>query len=159
MGRTSILAALGAALLFGASMPFAKQLAGGMSPMLLAGLLYLGSGIGLWGTRLIRDRGFAASGLPAREWPWLVGAIASGGVLGSLLLMVGLPHTSAAAASLLLNLEAVLIAVLAWVVFRENADRRIVLGMVFIVADGLLLAWPQRIQAAFRSVKSTCTAS
>src|SRR5579883_3586613 len=124
--HSSILAALAAALLFGASTPFAKQLAGDISPILLAGLLYLGSGIGLWVVRLIRDRGFAAPDLPAREWPWLLGAIASGGVLGPLLLMVGLTHTSAADASLLLNLEAVLTAVLAWVVFRENADRRIV---------------------------------
>jgi drug/metabolite transporter (DMT)-like permease len=141
--HSSILAALAAALLFGASTPFAKQLAGDISPILLAGLLYLGSGIGLWVVRLIRDRGFAAPDLPAREWPWLLGAIASGGVLGPLLLMVGLTHTSAADASLLLNLEAVLTAVLAWVVFRENADRRIVLGMLLIVAGGLLLAWSQ----------------
>src|SRR3546814_19984930 len=58
--------------------------------------------------------------------------------------MMGLGHTSASQASLLLNLEAVLTAVLAWVVFHENADRRIVIGMMFIVAGGLLLAWPQR---------------
>lgn len=141
-GRSSILAALAAALLFGASTPFAKQMVGDVSPVMLAGLLYLGSGIGLWIVRLIRDRGFAAPGLPAREWPWLLGAIASGGVLGPLLLMIGLAHTTAADASLLLNMEAVLTAVLAWVVFRENADRRIVLGMAFIVAGGLLLAWP-----------------
>src|SRR5574337_1523155 len=142
-GRSSILAALAAALLFGASTPFAKQMVGDVSPIMLAGLLYLGSGIGLWTVRLIRDRGVAAPGLPAREWPWLLGAIASGGVLGPLLLMIGLAHTTAADASLLLNMEAVLTAVLAWVVFRENADRRIVLGMAFIVAGGLLLAWPQ----------------
>ena len=140
-GRSSILAALAAALLFGASTPFAKQLAGDSSPILLAGLLYLGSGVGLWVVRLIRDRGFAAPALPARDWPWLLGAIGSGGVLAPSLLMLGLTRTSAADASLLLNLEAVLTAALAWVVFRENADRRIVLGMAFIVAGGVLLAW------------------
>lgn len=150
-GHPSILSALAAALLFGASTPFAKQLAGDISPVLLAGLLYLGSGIGLWVVRLVRDRGLAATDLPAREWPWLLGAIASGGVLGPMLLMVGLAHTSAADASLLLNLEAVLTAVLAWVVFRENADRRIVAGMVFIVAGGMLLAWPQHGVAGGRS--------
>lgn len=143
-GRSSILAALAAAVLFGASTPFAKRLLGDIHPILLAGLLYLGSGVGLGAARLLRDRGFAASGLRAQDWPWLLGAIASGGVLGPLLLMVGLTHTSAADASLLLNLEAVLTALLAWVVFRENADRRIVLGMLAIVAGSLLLAWPQR---------------
>jgi drug/metabolite transporter (DMT)-like permease len=140
--RAAILAALGAALLFGASTPFAKVLAGAISPTLLAGLLYLGSGVGLWMLRLIRDRGFASPHLAAREWPWLLGAIVSGGVVGPVLLMWGLAQTPAATASLLLNLEAVFTAVLAWVVFRENADRRIVSGMALIVAGGAVLAWP-----------------
>ena len=58
--RTAIFAALGAALLFGASTPFAKALAGTVPPTLLAGLLYLGSGAGLWIARVVRDRGFAS---------------------------------------------------------------------------------------------------
>lgn len=140
------LPALGAAILFGASTPFAKQLIGDgvatASPFLLAGLLYLGSGVGLALVRLVRDRGWKSPGLPRNEWPWLLGAIAFGGVLGPLLLMLGLSQTSAATASLLLNLESVLTAVLAWLVFREGTDRRIVLGMVLIVAGGAVLAWP-----------------
>lgn len=140
------LPALGAAILFGASTPFAKQLIGDgfvtSSPFLLAGLLYLGSGLGLTLIRLLRDRGWKPAGLPSREWPWLLGAIAFGGVLGPLLLLVGLSHTTAASASLLLNLESVLTAVLAWLVFRESTDRRILLGMLLIVAGGAVLAWP-----------------
>jgi drug/metabolite transporter (DMT)-like permease len=142
-GRSSIVAALSAAFLFGASTPFAKQLVGDISPILLAGLLYLGSGIGLWAARLVRDRGIRSPNLPAKEWPWLLGAIVSGGVFGPILLMIGLSRTSASEASLLLNLESVLTAVIAWVVFHENADRRIVLGMLAIVAGGAVLAWPQ----------------
>jgi drug/metabolite transporter (DMT)-like permease len=49
-----IFAALGAALLFGAGTPFAKLLLGPVSPWLLAGLLYLGSGSGLFIWRLLR---------------------------------------------------------------------------------------------------------
>jgi drug/metabolite transporter (DMT)-like permease len=138
---TAILAALIAALLFGASTPFAKLLVGDITPILLAGLLYMGSGLGLWLLRLARDRGLATPRLPAREWPWLLGAIAAGGVLGPVLLMYGLTRTSAANASLLLNLEAVFTALLAWIVFRENADRRVVLGITLIVAGGVILAW------------------
>jgi drug/metabolite transporter (DMT)-like permease len=138
---TAIAAALLAALLFGASTPFAKLLAADMTPILLAGLLYLGSGLGLWLIRALRDRGWSAPGLAAREWPWLLGAIASGGVLGPILLMYGLSRTSASNASLLLNLEAVFTALLAWIVFRENAGRRVVLGMALIVGGGALLAW------------------
>jgi drug/metabolite transporter (DMT)-like permease len=133
--------ALMSAVLFGASTPFAKLLVGDVPPILLAGLLYLGSGLGLSLIRLARDRGLAAPRLPAREWTWFLGAIASGGVLGPVLLMYGLTRTSAASASLLLNMEAVFTALLAWIVFRENADRRVVLGMALIVAGGALLAW------------------
>ena len=139
---TSIVAALAAALLFGASTPFAKALVGALPPVLVAGLLYAGSGIGLWIVRLIRDAGFEPASLSNAERPWLLGAIIAGGVVGPVLLMYGLTRTSAADASLLLNLEAVLTALLAWIVFRENADRRIVLGMALIVAGGVVLAWP-----------------
>jgi drug/metabolite transporter (DMT)-like permease len=141
IAQTSIVAALIAALLFGASTPFAKLLVGQITPILLAGLLYLGSGLGLWLIRLARDRGLAPPRLAAREWPWLLAAIASGGVLGPMLLMYGLTRTSASSASLLLNLEAVFSALLAWLVFRENAGWRVVLGMAFIVGGGAILAW------------------
>ncbi|EXF93094.1 membrane protein [Pseudomonas fluorescens HK44] len=139
----SIFYALSAAALFGASTPLAKLLGVEVSPILLAGLLYLGSGLGLTLVRFIRDRGWQATGLTAGEWPWLIGAIAFGGVLGPVALMFGLTLTSGAAASLMLNLESVLTALLAWLVFKENADRRIVAGMLAIVAGGVFLAWPQ----------------
>ncbi len=137
-----VLFALAAALLFGASTPFAKLLVGGVDPVLLAGLLYLGSGLGLSVIRAIRDRGLVLPRLPAGEWRWLAGAIAFGGVIAPVLLLFGLATTTASNASLLLNLEAVLTAVLAWVWFKENADRRIVLGMALIVAGGVVLSLP-----------------
>ncbi|UOK40123.1 DMT family transporter [Pseudomonas palleroniana] len=137
----SILYALAAAALFGASTPLAKSLGLGLSPILLAGLLYLGSGIGLAGVRCIRDRGWKPSGLAPSEWPWLLGAIVFGGILGPVALMFGLTRTAGATASLMLNLESVLTAVIAWLVFRENADRRIVLGMLAIVLGGVVLSW------------------
>jgi drug/metabolite transporter (DMT)-like permease len=141
MNNIYVMHALLAAALFGASTPFAKLLVGEMSPWLLAGLLYLGSGVGLAAARLIRDRTWRPSGLAEGEWPWLLGAVFFGGVLGPLALMFGLTRTSGSTASLLLNLEAVLTAVIAWVVFKENADRRIVLGMLAIVAGGVVLSW------------------
>lgn len=138
--RAAIAAALCAALLFGASTPFAKLLAGQVTPIMLAGLLYLGSGLGLGVIRLLRDRGFAAPGLPVAQWPWLLAAIVCGGVLAPILLIVGLRQIDASSAALLLNLEAVFTAVLAWLVFRENAGRRVVVGMLLIVAGGAILS-------------------
>ena len=137
----AIVHAFVAAALFGASTPLAKSLVGELPPLLLAGLLYLGSGIGLTAARLIRDRRWLPSGMSREEWPWFLGAVFFGGVLGPTALMFGLTTTMGATASLLLNLEAVFTAVLAWVVFRENADRRIVLGMAAIVAGSVVLSW------------------
>jgi len=134
--------ALAAALLFGASTPLAKLLVGDVTPLLLAGLLYLGSGLGLGvllGLRSLRQP--QKLRIPRAEWPWLLGAIVFGGVLGPALLMLGLAQTSAASASLLLNVEGVLTALIAWMVFKENADRQLVLGMLAIVLGGVLLAW------------------
>lgn len=77
-----------------------------------------------------------------KEWLWLSLATGFGGVLGPWLMLFGLTQTSAATASLLLNLEAVLTALLAWIVFRENTKRRVVLGMLLIVAGAVILSAP-----------------
>lgn len=146
LGHPGVVAALAAALLFGAGTPLAKYLLGNVNPWMLAGLFYLGSGVGLWLYRGLR-RSEPAS-LVANEWPWLIGAIASGGVLGPVLLMYGLTHMPASAASLLLNAESVFTALIAWVVFKENVDRRIALGMLAIVLGALLLSWPERADLA-----------
>jgi len=140
----AIVAALAAAALFGASTPLAKQLVGDVPALWLAGLLYLGSGIGLTVVRALRDRGWQSPQISSGEWPWLGGAILFGGVIAPVLLMIGLSRSSAAAASLLLNLEAVLTAILAWIAFRESTDARIVSGMLLIIAGGVALSWPSR---------------
>src|SRR5262245_42605089 len=140
------LLALASASLFGASTPFAKMLAGDVHPALLASILYLGSGIGLLLFRSVRDFLSITSsdanerlGIPGAIW--LGGAISFGGVIGPLLLMFGLTMVPAASASLLLNMEGVLTALVAWFVFRENFNSRIALGMASIVAGAVVLSW------------------
>lgn len=140
--NTGIFAALGAALLFGAGAPLAKWLLGTAGAWMLAGLFYLGSGLGLWLVR--RASGSPAVRLAGAETRWLAGAIAFGGVAGPVLLMQGLTAMPASGASLLLNAEGVFTALLAWWVFRENFDRRIAFGMVAIAAGALLLSWPEQ---------------
>lgn len=141
------LTALLAAALFGATTPLAKLLLGSLSPFMVAGLFYLGSGVGLAaGIAFKRSRRTAAerrneSRISRAELPWLAGAILAGGVAGPALLMLGLTTTSAATGALLLNLEGVLTAVMAWLVFRENVDLQIFLGMAAIVAGGVALSW------------------
>lgn len=142
-----IVSALASAVLFGASVPLAKILTGQISPVLLAGLLYLGSGIGLLSLFAIgrwHRRGATGQAHPftRKDTAWLGGAVLFGGIIGPVLLMLGLARTPAANASLLLNLEGVFTALLAWVVFKENIDRRIAFGMLLILIAGSLLVWP-----------------
>jgi drug/metabolite transporter (DMT)-like permease/pimeloyl-ACP methyl ester carboxylesterase len=134
-----------AALLFGLSTPLAKSASPLVQPGLLAGLLYLGSGIGLGIYSLFQlarpqNRAREAS-LKRTDAPWLAGAILAGGVVGPLLLMWGLAQTPASSASLLLNLEGVFTALLAWFVFKENFDVRIAWGMPLIATGGACLSW------------------
>lgn len=136
--------ALGSAILFGISTPLAKALIGPVDPWLLAGLLYLGAGLGLAlvqaGRRLL---GLANPEAPLRrsDIPWLMAVVAFGGVLGPLLLVFGLSLTSASSASLLLNLEGLATMAIAWVVFRENVDRRLLMGAAAILAGAVILSW------------------
>lgn len=139
-GKRGIYAALGAAALFGGGTPLAKWLLGNVNPWMLAALFYLGSGVGLWLYRALRQSAPAA--IAANEWPWLAGAILSGGVVGPVLLMYGLTHMPASGASLLLNAESVFTALIAWIAFRENVDRRIAFGMLAIVIGAVILSWP-----------------
>lgn len=137
--------ALGGALLFGASTPACKQLLAQVSPGVLAGLLYLGSGLGLsmllvFNKFLIKHHNREAA-LTAADLPWLAGAIIFGGIAAPVCLMYGLASISAADGSLLLNLEGAFTAMIAWFVFKENFDRRIALGMFSILSGGICLAY------------------
>jgi drug/metabolite transporter (DMT)-like permease len=135
-----VLAALGAATLFGAGTPLAKLLLESVNPWLLAGLLYLGSGLGLTLYRFLRRAPPAR--LPPGELLWFAGAIIAGGIVGPVLLMLGLVGMPASGASLLLNAEGVFTALLAWFVFKENFDRRIAMGMIVIILGAVILSWP-----------------
>ena len=139
--------ALLAAVLFGLSAPAAKILVGKLDPWLFAGILYLGSGIGLGILHLGRRAHAVASreaGLTRRDVPWLAGAIVTGGVVGPVLLMFALASGTASASALLLNLEGVFTALLAAMLFREHVPARIAAGMAAITAGAATLAWEHR---------------
>jgi drug/metabolite transporter (DMT)-like permease len=137
--------ALASAALFGASTPLAKLLlGGGVDPWLLAGLLYLGSGLGLGLIHFARrGLGVPAAEAPLRrgDLPWLGLVVLTGGVIGPVLLMLGLARTAASSAALLLNLEGLATMAIAWVVFKENVDRRLLFGALAILAGAVLLSW------------------
>lgn len=144
MIRTGIPLALFSAILFGASTPFAKLLLGAVNPWMMAGVLYLGAGVGLAAIhffRFVLRFPAAEAKLRRADLPWLGLVILAGGLAGPLLLMHGLAHTSATSASLLLNLEGLATMGIAWIVFRENVDRRLLIGAFCILAGAAMLSW------------------
>ncbi len=143
MRTIGIAQALAAALLFGLSVPLAQILLrqAQATPLLIAGLLYLGSGLGLGLWRMVRG---GEVPLQRRDWPWLLAAVALGGGLAPVLLLFGLTRVAASSAALLLNFEAVFTALIAWWIFKENVDRRVAAGFFAIVAAGVLLSWQGR---------------
>ena len=146
--RRGVIFALIAATLFGLSAPFSKLLLRDASPQLFAGLLYLGSGVGLsllWAGRRVARK--STNALTRRDVPWLASAILAGGILAPLCLISGIALTPASTASLLLNLEAVFTGGLAWFVFGEPFHKRIAFGMLVIIAGGVVLSWDGRVES------------
>jgi drug/metabolite transporter (DMT)-like permease len=148
--RRGVFYALAAATLFGISAPFSKLLLHEAKPQLFAGLLYLGSGSGLALSWLFRraTTGRSTNALKRRDLPWLAGAVLAGGTLAPLCLITGIALTPASTASLLLNLEAVFTASLAWFVFGEAFHKRIAFGMLVIIAGGMVLSWSGRVESS-----------
>lgn len=144
IGNAGVRAALLAAVLFGAGTPVAKLLLDSVSPWLLAGLLYFGSGVGLGLWRLVRR--LPRVRLQRADRRPLAGAVFFGGIVGPVLLMLGLTNLPATGASLLLNAEGVFTALLAWMVFKENVDRWVAIGMAVIVAGAVVLVVPAGVE-------------
>jgi len=142
--RSGPVFALAAAALFGLSTPFAKLIGEDVNAFLLAGLLYLGSGIGLAAWRYTRRNGGeprSEAALQKSDFRWMAAVVFFGGVAGPVLLMLGLQTTTGSAASLLLNLEGLATMLIAWLFYRENVDRRLFLGAMAILAGAVLLSW------------------
>ena len=147
--------ALAAAALFGASTPFAKLLLGDLPPLGLAGLLYLGSGLGLLAVRLAThtrrhaNQPATEASLAAGDYPWLAGAVMAGGVVAPVLLLWGLSGTGASEASLLLNFEGVVTAFIAALLFREAVGGRVWAAAALMLAAGLVLSWQPQAELKF----------
>ncbi|WP_238883455.1 DMT family transporter [Clostridium sp. YIM B02551] len=140
-----IIQALLAALLFGASSPFAKILLGDVAPVPLAAFLYLGSGIGLFIYQTIMFRGknedLKEAPLSQKDILWLIGAVVFGGVMAPIISMTSLKVTPASTASLLLNFEGIATTLIAVMFFKEGITKRMWIAILCITSASILLSW------------------
>jgi drug/metabolite transporter (DMT)-like permease len=130
--------------LFGISSPLAKLLLADISPVTLAGLLYLGAFLGLFLYSLVTKKSMPAvktQQLGRKDLPWLAGAILAGGIVAPISQMAGLNLISGFSTSLLLNLEGVTTAVIAVLFFRENSGKRLWIALLAMTVAGILLSW------------------
>lgn len=146
MDKKPLLYAIISAVLFGLSSPLSKLLLGDISPVALAGLLYLGAFAGLFLYSLVINKKSTsvdakATRLEKKDWPWLLGATVAGGIIAPISMMLGLNLISGFSASLLLNMEGLCTALIAVVVFKENAGRNLWLALLCMTAAGVFLSW------------------
>lgn len=139
-----LVAIVAATVLFGSATPVLKILVSGMTPLVLLGLLGIGSCSGVVCWWLLSGTGPAAGTCPApdrREWLLFLGTVLAGGLLAPFIQILSLPFTQAATASLLLNFEIVATVLVAFLVFHEPEDRKIGAAIAVILAGSLLLSW------------------
>lgn len=134
-------AALIAAVFFGCIAPGVKYLTNSLPPQSMAGVLYFSAGFGLLAILIIKTE-FKKSfkEFQNKDRLWLSSAIFFGGILGPAFLTYGLMKLSGATTSLLLNLESVLTSLIAWFIFKEHFEKKIVWGMLFIISGCLILS-------------------
>jgi drug/metabolite transporter (DMT)-like permease len=145
-----VLAILSAAL-FGVSPVLCKLVIGDMSPALLAGLLYLGSGIGLLILLLFQGKNPVDElrRLPFKHRRALIGSIISGGIIAPLFLSYGIKFCTASDVSLLLNFETVATTLIAWLVFKEHVGLGVWGGKAFILLGSFLVILKYEGSSAF----------
>jgi drug/metabolite transporter (DMT)-like permease len=139
-----IIAIIAATVLFGSATPILKILVSGMTPLVLLGLLGIGSCAGVACWWIVSRTSPVTLNYPAanrREWALLSGTIIAGGLLGPFIQILSLPFTPAATASLLLNFEIVATVLVAFLVFHEPEDRNIGAAIAVILGGTLLLSW------------------
>lgn len=134
------LLALLAATLFGVSTPLVQYLGRGLGPFRTAALLYAGAALA---GALLRRRVDQEAAVRRSDLPRLAAVAFFGAVLGPVALAWGLQHTSGTGASLMLTLEAMFTALLAWRLYGETIDRRVGLAMLALLMGGGLLVLDQ----------------
>ena len=114
-----------------------------MSSTLMAGILYLGAGLGMLTITLVRKAASLTekeSCLTAQDLPYTIAMIVLD-IAAPICLLFGLTMTTAASASLLNNFEIAATAIIALLIFRETISPRLWLGILFVTISCSLLSF------------------
>lgn len=117
-----------------------QSLGKGVGSFTTAALLYAGAAAVAW---FLRRPAAKEAGIQKSDWPRLFAMAGSGAVIGPVALAWGLQHTSGSSASLMLTLEAVFTAVLAWRWYGETLDKRVNAAVVLLLTGGVVLVIEQ----------------
>ena len=117
-----------------------QSLGKGVGSFTTAALLYAGAAVVAW---FLRRPAAKEAGIQKSDWPRLFAMAGSGAVIGPVALAWGLQHTSGSSASLMLTLEAVFTAVLAWRWYGETLDKRVIAAVVLLLTGGVVLVIEQ----------------
>ena len=140
--KAALLAAL-AALFYSLNAPFSKVLLADVPSTIMAGLLYLGAGIGMLFILIIRKIlgiGKNEKALSKSDLSYTASMIALD-IAAPISLMTGLALASAESESLLNNFEIVATSLIALVIFKEKVSLRLWLAIALITASSILLSF------------------
>lgn len=144
--RGAVLALI-AAVLFGASTPLVQRWGAGIGAFSTAALLYLGAAvIGA----LLTQRVDREARIERRDLGRLLAIAIAGAIVAPVALAWGVQRTSATSASLMLTLEALFTALLAWRFYHEALDHRVRMAMALLIAGSVLLVLGQSHEGATR---------
>ena len=149
---TAMFSALIAAVLFGIATPFSKWLLTELSPLQLAGFLYLGAAMAVLPSATKKPSSLLPKNLDARNRFSLFGAILFGGVLGPVLLLFGLKTADSTAVSLWLNLELAATALLGAILFKEKLGKYSWLGIFIASTASVLISFESGVSAHWAGI-------
>lgn len=145
--KIAIFYAILAAALYALNAPVSKLLLTQIPSTMMAGLLYLGAGIGMFIIEKLHKNN-QEQPLTKKELPFTIAMVILD-IAAPIFLMIGLTTCSAANASLLNNFEIVATSLIALFIFKETINKRLWLAIIFVTFSSILLSFEDMSSLAF----------
>ena len=141
--KIAIIYAILAAALYAINVPLSKLLLNHVEPTMMAALLYLGAGLGLFIYGMIEKnigKGESKERLTKKELPYTVAMVILD-IAAPILLMIGITMTNSANVSLLNNFEIVATSIIALVIFKEVISKKLWFAIALVTIASVVLSF------------------